>query len=232
MHYDTRLSTRASRISIKIEPPDKVVVVAPRKASAKTIKRFVESQADWIKAQLIKVKQKQLLIESESQVMIFGKNYQKKYQFNPELPIGIFTNQLSIIFNFPGADSQQNLTTVNRTLNKTLTKELEIFLKKTARSYLQKQTKILADKMQVSYHSLTLRNQKTRWGSCSSNGNLSLNWRLVHYPSQIIDYVIIHELAHLTHHNHSKKFWQCVAQHDPEFKLHRNYLKKHGVSFS
>lgn len=223
MHYDTRFSSRAKNVSIKIEPPGKVVVVAPKRTSAITIDKFVNSHSHWIQTQVAKLKQRQLLVESESQIMIFGKNYQKKYQFDIKMPVGIFTNQLSIIFNFPDTSSQTNSAALN--------KELEIFLKKIARSYLEKQTKILAIKMNVNYKNLTLRNQKTRWGSCSSNDNLSLNWRLVHYPSQVIDYVIIHELAHLIHHNHSRKFWQCVAEYDPDFQLHRSYLKKHGVSF-
>jgi len=59
-----------------------------------------------------------------------------------------------------------------------------------------------------------------------------LNWKLVHYPPEIIDYVIIHELAHLTHHNHSHQFWSYVAHYDPDYKQHRNYLKKHAVTTS
>ncbi len=84
--------------------------------------------------------------------------------------------------------------------------------------------------MNTSINKITLRQQKTRWGSCSSAGNLNFNWRLVHYPPEVIDYVIIHELAHRTHMDHSSSFWQLVARYDPDHLKHRNWLKKHGVS--
>ena len=84
--------------------------------------------------------------------------------------------------------------------------------------------------MDINFNSITLREQKTRWGSCSSKGNLNFNWRLVHYRPEIIDYVIIHELAHRTHMNHSAKFWQLVEKYDPEYRKHRGFLKRHGMA--
>lgn len=81
--------------------------------------------------------------------------------------------------------------------------------------------------MGVSYNKILIRGQKTRWGSCSPRGTLSLNWKLLMAPESVIDYVIIHELAHLRHMNHSRKFWELVAKHCPNWKKHRRWLTLH-----
>lgn len=78
------------------------------------------------------------------------------------------------------------------------------------------------------YTSITIRDQKSRWGSCSSRGTLSFNYRLIFAPPVILDYVVVHELCHLTHMNHSKAFWNKVASVMPDYKVHRQWLKDHG----
>lgn len=78
------------------------------------------------------------------------------------------------------------------------------------------------------YTSITVRDQKTRWGSCSSRGTLSFNYRLIFAPPRVLDYVVVHELCHLTHMNHSKDFWNMVASVMPDYKLCKNWLKEHG----
>lgn len=92
---------------------------------------------------------------------------------------------------------------------------------------LSEKTKILADKYGFSYNRLTVRNQKTRWGSCSSKNNINLNMKLLLLPDDLIDYVIIHELAHTRVHNHSKQFWQeldsCVGDGKAMAKKLRQY---------
>lgn len=79
-----------------------------------------------------------------------------------------------------------------------------------------------------SYTRITIRDQKTRWGSCSSTGTLSFNYRLMYAPPRVLDYVVVHELCHLTFMNHSKDFWNLVASVLPDYKVHRTWLKEHG----
>ncbi len=79
-----------------------------------------------------------------------------------------------------------------------------------------------------SYNSISIRDQKTRWGSCSGRGNLSFNWRLILAPPEILDYVVVHELCHLTHMNHSKEFWELVGKVLPDYKDRRKWLKENG----
>ena len=81
--------------------------------------------------------------------------------------------------------------------------------------------------MGLGYNSILIRGQRTRWGSCSAKGNITLNWKLLMAPPDIMDYVIIHELAHRKHMNHSQKFWQFVERFCPRWKEHRKWLTKH-----
>ena len=74
---------------------------------------------------------------------------------------------------------------------------------------------------------VTIREQKTRWGSCSSKGNLNFNWKLIMAPPQVLDYVVIHELCHLHEFNHSPRFWALVAAQMPDYEIWKKWLKKH-----
>ncbi|MGN0400986.1 MAG: M48 family metallopeptidase [Acetatifactor sp.] len=78
------------------------------------------------------------------------------------------------------------------------------------------------------YTSITIRDQKTRWGSCSSGGTLSFNYRLIFAPPEVLDYVVVHELCHLTHMNHGTAFWNMVGSVMPDYKIHKQWLKEHG----
>ncbi len=78
------------------------------------------------------------------------------------------------------------------------------------------------------YHKIAIRDQKTRWGSCSATGTLSFNYRLMLAPPRVLDYVVVHELCHLTHMNHSKAFWDMVASILPDYKEYRKWLKDNG----
>ena len=80
----------------------------------------------------------------------------------------------------------------------------------------------------VKVERLTMRNQRSRWGSCSSKGWLSFNWRLVLAPHDVLDYVVVHELCHLREPNHSRRFWKLVEQHRPDWRMHRDWLHEHG----
>jgi predicted metal-dependent hydrolase len=96
-----------------------------------------------------------------------------------------------------------------------------------ARLHLQERVEYYSNEMGVNPTGLSFRRQKTRWGSCSSLGHISFNWKLVFAPERVIDYLVIHELAHLVHANHSNRFWDLVKKHDPECRVHRRWLRDH-----
>jgi predicted metal-dependent hydrolase len=75
---------------------------------------------------------------------------------------------------------------------------------------------------------IQIRDQRSRWGSCSTRGTLSFNWRLVLAPFDVLDYVVVHELCHLREPNHSRRFWKLVEQHRPNWRMHRDWLHEHG----
>ena len=80
----------------------------------------------------------------------------------------------------------------------------------------------------VTYTRLTVRGQRGRWGSCSSSGALSFNWRLVLAPHDVLDYVVVHEVCHLLEHNHGAAFWRLVEQRRPEYRESKRWLDEHG----
>ncbi len=84
--------------------------------------------------------------------------------------------------------------------------------------------------MGITFGRITVRNQKTRWGSCSEKGNLNFNYLLYFLPKELLDYVVVHELAHRRHMNHSGEFWAEVEKYFPEYKECRKKLKKIGIN--
>jgi predicted metal-dependent hydrolase len=81
----------------------------------------------------------------------------------------------------------------------------------------------------VAFRRIEIRDQRTRWGSCSPKGTLSFNWRLVLAPFEVLDYVVVHELCHLREPNHSPRFWHLVAARRPAWKTHRAWLREYGA---
>ena len=97
-----------------------------------------------------------------------------------------------------------------------------------AREYFPKRAAHFQQFTGGTYSRITIRDQKTRWGSCSARGTLSFNWRLMLAPPAILDYVVVHELCHLTHMDHSPAFWQAVEAVCPDYRDSRRWLKEHG----
>lgn len=216
IEYQLQRNSRSRNLRMRINSNAEVVVSAPPRMPEHLINKFVSDHTDWIERNQKKIKEKVTFVDPKT-LMIFGKTYKKSIHHDgprPEHSVHIIGEHVHI----------HPVGTTDESVEKTLTR----FLKTTAQKYIVPRTQQWGKTMNITYTSLTLRDQKTRWGSCSSTGALNFNWRLVQYPTAVIDYVIIHELAHRKQMNHSDKFWAIVAKYDPEYQTHRNWLKKYG----
>jgi len=204
------------RLTLRLNAQGQPVVTAPAGVSRLAAAHLVAKNQAWIAAQLKRQQRLTPLITKQT-ILLFGQNYQKISQALPQRLPGFYILEEKLIYN--PTDSQNP--------NKFQAIQLKRFLKLTATQYIIKRAQQLATKMALNPKTIGLREQSSRWGSCSSRGHLSFNWRLVHFSPAIIDYVIIHELAHLQQANHSSKFWQLVKQYDPKYQQHRQELKKY-----
>ena len=151
-----------------------------------------------------------------------------------ELGHGETVNYLGLPYVLEIAGAKKNSLEINETtilLNKknstkTINEVFNKLLKEKAKEFLTKKTNEFAFDFGVDINNIVIKDQKTCWGSCSPSKNINLNWRLIMEPLRVIDYVIVHELCHLAHLNHSKRFWDLVEKRMPEYKQHEKWLKK------
>ncbi|MCH2535473.1 MAG: M48 family metallopeptidase [Bdellovibrionales bacterium] len=185
----------------------------------------------------------EFLLESESWIEKIQKKYEIEKQKRPLKKVAHGES-----FYFLGRPRVLNLKIHKSNAYEVTEDELRLYLKQTQaepqilehlKKLYKKQGKALLIK-KVNHWSqvmglyptkLSFRAQKTRWGSCSSLGHVSLNWKLILAPEFVIDYVVIHELAHLKHQNHSKRFWNLVSQYTDRTADSKNWLKKHYFEF-
>ena len=107
-------------------------------------------------------------------------------------------------------------------------RRLEAPYRQAAKEYIPKRVAYYAGLLDVTYASISVRDQKTRWGSCSNKGNLSFSWRLILAPPKVLDYVVVHELCHRREMNHSSRFWSLVESIIPDYQIYRKWLKENG----
>lgn len=106
---------------------------------------------------------------------------------------------------------------------------LEKYLRKEAKSAIIHCADRFCNQLGIEYKRISVKDQKSRWGSCSSKKNLNFNWRLVLAPNEVMEYVVAHEVAHLKHMNHSQSFWSCVEELYPSYKSSVRWLKENGM---
>jgi len=114
----------------------------------------------------------------------------------------------------------------------TLALTLEAWYRLEAAKVINQRAVEISRQLNLNYNRISIRDQKTRWGSCSRLKNLNFNWRLIMAPVQVIDYLIIHEVAHLAEMNHSSRFWKLVEGICPDYKIQRKWLKENGPTLT
>lgn len=107
---------------------------------------------------------------------------------------------------------------------------LTMWLKQKSLHSLAQYSKSYAEQLDKTIGRITIREVRSRWGSCSHQGNLSYSWRLIFAPEEVARYVCAHEVSHLKHMNHSREFWKTVESICPDYKMYRQWLKMHGQS--
>jgi predicted metal-dependent hydrolase len=207
-----RSSARAKRVSIRITTPG-VELILPSGADYAKALAFLSSRKPWIKSKLhSKPANQQQLFHNGAIIQVLGK------------PLHIeHTGSLRGI-----ASIEQSTLYVSGEIAH-LQRRVTDFLRKLLHKEIEKRATHFAAKLGCSFTRISLRDTTSRWGSCSSSGNLSFSWRLVFAPSEVLDYVIIHEICHLKEMNHSDRFWELVAGLCPDYIQHRTWLKKHGT---
>ena len=192
----------------------KLEVRAPFLTDDGTIIRWVKSKSSWIQKKLSQIPEyrEHKFIDGEL-FYYLGSQYPLRFDENVKNDRRI-TAKLS--------PENRGVFIAN---NKTQLQKLYRYL---ARNYLAKRLKELSKYTNIPYEKMRLSSAHTRWGSCSSNGTISLNWKLIMAPAGIIDYVIIHELCHVRHMNHSRLFWQLVTHYLPDCKERQKWLRQNS----
>ena len=206
--YQIRFSKKAKYLQLRINHSNSLELVIPKKYSLIEGEKFLKDKIDWIKKYAGKIK------KSEKDIFYFGNKIKilQSYDLFIKRPQIKYENKILQV-KLP-SDSDYSLMEIYL-----------VFLKKHGKKYLVERTIHLAHKYSIRLNKITVRGQKTRWGSCSSSGKLSFNFKLMKFRKEVIDYVIIHELCHLKEMNHSQKFWKLVESYCPDYKSLRKELK-------
>jgi predicted metal-dependent hydrolase len=204
-----RRSGRARQLTLRVSSLDgKVSLTAPNHAKTHQIKEFLRGKENWLR-------------EKRSQI--------------PESVFVTFGTRLP----FMGGDitvcgsSVRKVTLSDEKIlipehSKRPGAQVGVFLKQYARHLLEKKAAHYAEKLGKPFSKLSLRDTRSRWGSCSDRGALMFSWRLIMAPVEVLEYVVAHEVAHLKHMNHSDQFWTEVKTLYGDYKFERHWLRENG----
>jgi len=207
--YKYRFSSKAQRLRLQISLGNELEVILPRGYELKEAENFILTKSKWIKKHL-------------SFQPVKKKNY---YYFGNRITIrqefALFIKKHIIRLE---KDELKIISPENSNIE--LNKLYNTWLRNQAKEYLPERAAELANQFGFSINKISVRKQKTRWGSYSSQGNISFNFLLLGYTKEVIDYVIIHELCHSKEMNHSEDFWTLVKRFCPRFMTLRQELKR------
>lgn len=220
----TVVKKNKKNISIKINQEGKVIIYAPYDVSYKYIEEVVKNKMDWILKKICIVKKRinnlELMgISQGRKILWIGKllNIKKCMLDTKRCYIKIIGNDFVIYGNKTSFEDQESIKCI-----------IYKFYREKAKLIFRHKVNIYSKKLNVYPESITIRCQKTMWGSCCSNGNINLNLKLLMAPMKVIEYIIIHELCHLTYMNHSMDYWRLVEHVMPDYKKYKEWIKNRG----
>lgn len=207
-----RLAT-ARRISLRVKSATDGVLTAPPRVSLREIQRFAESQREWIEK------------AAERMGAATGT------PFIPGAVVEIGGRPITLVHqqSTRGAILTEDQLIVGGDIEH-FARRVTDYLKKLARETLSARTRFYAQTLGVTVRQVSVRDTRSRWGSCSAKGTISYSWRLILAPPTVLDYVAAHEVAHLLEMNHSSRFWAIVARLYPTYIQAQHWLKTNGTS--
>ncbi|SFD01522.1 hypothetical protein SAMN05421780_1212 [Flexibacter flexilis DSM 6793] len=215
--YTIKYSSKRKTLGLIVERDKTITVLAPEGVSEELVNAFVERRKMWLYDKLnftLKFRQNTIHTPfvSGKSIMYLGKNYKLDITEQEHFEGFRFNNKFLL--------SKQNQERAEELLAQ--------WYKRKAIEKLKPKIELYAQKLGVSYGKLYFSDLKLRWGSCSPQNNLNFNWKLIKAPAFVIDYIIIHELAHLIELNHTPAFWNIVQIQMPNYQEARTWLKNHG----
>ena len=220
-HIILRRSAKASHVRIRVAPDGRLRASLPLYAPTFLVKRLIKTSRSQLRAMLAE-QSSEITFEHGMQI---GKSHTLLIRQTTATKPNVARHGQQIIASLP-PESTTSDSDVVRSIRDAVIEALRI----EAKSYLPKRLAYLAQQGDFTYSKVRFSHASGRWGSCSSNGTISLNIALMKLPFELIDYVLIHELSHTVHMNHSQEFWSVVEQIDPHYKAHRRDLKKESPS--
>lgn len=227
----------ARRKSLSIEVGQQGVKArAPMTMRHSTVVSFVETKENWIRKHLANLPEPEpeLVLESGACIDLRGVPYRldviqgstKPVQVSPYSAEDEYFGTILMPVKRAAKDSQSD--SVDRAVSNKLTR----WFKTQANERLTERAAHFASKMNIPNNkslAIKVRDYKRRWGSCDHKGALSFNWRIIQAPDEVLDYVVVHELAHCHEFNHSKRFWAIVAEQMPDWKQRQQWLELNGA---
>lgn len=220
-------------VGLSIKPNGSMVMTCAKGVSKKFLIGFLEEKKEWINSSLEKYKNLRdqyppFRIEDGEKVLFLGYDYPIRIKDSKRKRVKVVIENFEMCF-YISQDFLMELTQEEGT--DFLKKALFKFYQKSAEDLITKRIHYFSELMDLFPTSVHFRSLKSRWGSCSSEGKITMNWRLVAAPMEVIDYVVIHEIAHLKHQNHSKRFWDLVEQFDKQFRDKKLWLRNNNLKF-
>ena len=215
--YAVKRSSRAKHVRLEMRIKTGLIVVVPSSYNVEQLSDLLRKKGRWILSKLTQhgkghSSAVEREVKSGDSIPYLGRHLKVVEQHNPGTAVSVRLEKNRLLINLNSGNGGLNLV-------------LEWWYRQQAEKLIKKRADELCSLLGVTYDRLSIRRAKTRWGSCSRKGNLSFNWKLMMVPEPVIDYVIIHELAHLKEMNHSKNFWKLVEKHCPQWRKHRRWLK-------
>lgn len=214
-----RRSAKATQVRLRVGPDGSLRASMPMYAPLFLLKRLVKSSRGQLRAMLEQAHPKSTYHNGQQ----IGKSH--TLLVKPASQLSVVRHKQHIIVSLPETKTLNDTTVVNK-LREVVIQALRV----EAKSYLPKRLAYVAEQYDMHYERVRFSHASSRWGSCSSTGTISLNIALMKLPFELIDYVIMHELAHTKHMNHSDSFWALVATMDSDYKKHRKLLKAEAPS--